>query len=491
MKPHRREYSAKNADRFMKRVILLAVCLAGCARFEPQPISPARMATELDARRLDDEGLKEFLEQNLGHEPEHWPLKSWDLKALTLAAFYFHPTLDVARAQWRVAQAGARTAGGRPNPSLNLVPGYDFSAANGLSPWIPFFSVDVPVETAGKRGHRIARAQHLSESAWLNIATVAWQARSRVHAGLLDSVIADRRAALLEWQAGVQEQIVKLLEQRLAVGGISQPELTAARIALNRTRLDLDDTKAKRAEARMRLAESLGVSGNALEGLELAFDFSERATDDLTSAEARRLALQGRPDILSALAAYAAAEAELQLQIARQYPDIHLSPGYQYDQGDNKWTLGVTFELPVLNQNQGPIAEANARREEAAARFTALQARVIGEIDRAVAAHRTAQERLVTTDALLSAERQQQQSVEAQLKAGAVDQLDLFNVQFELGTALLAQLDGQAKWQQSLGALEDALQRPMDSTEGTGSLSSLVDTPRRGSEPSTRNGGRP
>ena len=241
----------------------------------------------------------------------------------------------------------------------------------------------------------------------------------------------------------------------------------------------------------MRLAESLGVSGNALEGLELAFDFSERATDDLTSAEARRLALQGRPDILSALAAYAAAEAELQLQIARQYPDIHLSPGYQYDQGDNKWTLGVTFELPVLNQNQGPIAEANARREEAAARFTALQARVIGEIDRAVAAHRTAQERLVTTDALLSAERQQQQSVEAQLKAGAVDQLDLFNVQFELGTTLLAQLDGQAKWQQSLGALEDALQRPMDSTEGTGSLSSLVDTPRRGSEPSTRNGGRP
>src|SRR6266542_1231536 len=263
MKPHRREYSAKDAGRFMKRVILLAVCLAGCARFEPQPISPARMATELDARRLDDEGLKEFLEQNLGHEPEHWPLKSWDLKALTLAAFYFHPTLDVARAQWRVAQAGARTAGGRPNPSLNLVPGYDFSAANGLSPWIPFFSVDVPLETAGKRGHRIARAQHLSESAWLNIATVAWQARSSVRAGLLDSVIADRRAALLEKQAAVQEQIVKLLEQRLAVGGISQPELTTARIALNRTRLDLDDTKAKRAEARMRLAESLGVSGSA------------------------------------------------------------------------------------------------------------------------------------------------------------------------------------------------------------------------------------
>src|SRR6266540_4356842 len=253
MKPHRREYSAKNADRFMKRVILLAVCLAGCARFEPQPISPARMATELDARRLDDEGLKEFLEQNLGHEPEHWPLKSWDLKALTLAAFYFHPTLDVARAQWRVAQAGARTAGGRPNPTLNLVPGYDFTAANGLSPWIPFFSVDVPLETAGKRGRRIARAQHLFESARLNIAGVAWQVRSRVRAGLLDYVTADRRATLFEQQLGAQEQMVVLLEQRLAVGSISRPELSAARIGLNKTRLDLGDAKSKRAEGRIRL----------------------------------------------------------------------------------------------------------------------------------------------------------------------------------------------------------------------------------------------
>jgi outer membrane protein TolC len=97
--------------------------------------------------------------------------------------------------------------------------------------------------------------------------------------------------------------------------------------------------------------------------------------------------LQGRSDIQSALAEYAAAEADLQLQIAKQYPDVHLSPGYQYDQGDNKWSLGVTFELPLLNQNQGPIAEARARRLESAARFTELQAKVIGEIDRASAAY--------------------------------------------------------------------------------------------------------
>ena len=457
-------------------IILLAVWLAGCARFESHPISPANNAAQLDARRLDDAGLKKFLERNLVHDLETWPPKAWDFKTLTLAAFYFNPSLDVARAQWSATQAGVRTAGGRPNPTLNLTPGYDFSAASGLSPWIPFFSVDVPVETAGKRGRRIAKAEHLSESSRLNIATVAWQVRRNVRGGLLDFNAAGRRAALLENQMRVQEKIVSLLEQRLAVGAISRPDLTVARIALNKTRLDSGDARSKRADARARLAETLGVGASALEGVELSPDFADRSVDELTSADARRVALQGRSDVLSALGDYAAAEAELRLQIAKQFPDVHLSPGYQYDQGDNKWTLGIVLELPLLNQNQGPIAEARARRDEAAARFTELQAKVIGEIDRAGAAYRATRAQLTTTDALLAAAQQQQQSAEAQLKAGAADPLDRLSAEFELGVAALTKLDGQTTLQQSLGALEDALQQPIDSAGRMSSTRSLFNT---------------
>ncbi len=430
----------------------VAVTLAGCARFEPQPISPEETAARLDARGLDSAGLKKFLETNLGRELETWPLKSWDLNTLTLVAFYHHPSLDVARAQWSVAKAGIKTAGGRPNPTLNVTPGYNTSAG-GLSPWLPFFSLDVPIETAGKRGHRITKAEHLAESTRLSLATVAWQVRSDVRANLLAFTAASQRVALLRQQLSAQEQIGKLLEQRLAAGAIGQPELTVARIAFTKTQLDLGDTKSKTAEARARLAEALGVSLNVLDQVDLAFGFPSPSADPLTSADARRAALPGRSDILVALSDYAAAQAALHLEIAKQFPDVRLSPGYQYDQGDNKWTLGMSVELPVLNQNQGPIAEAKARREEAAARFVALQARVISEIDRAAAACRAAREQLAASDSLLLAERQQAQSVEAQLKAGAADPLDLLSVQCELGTATLAQLGGQAKAQQALGGL--------------------------------------
>jgi outer membrane protein TolC len=182
----------------------------------------------------------------------------------------------------------------------------------------------------------------------------------------------------------------------------------------------------------------------------------------MTSAEVRRAALQGRADILAALSDYAASEATLQLEIAKQYPDVHLSPGYQFDQGDNKWTLGITFDLPVLNQNQGPIAEAMARREEAAAKFNALQAKVLAEIENAVAAFRVSETNSALLDALANEQIRQREAVEAQARAGAAERLDAVNSEVESAAGELAQLDGRVKLLQSVVALEDAVQRPID-----------------------------
>jgi outer membrane protein TolC len=212
----------------------------------------------------------------------------------------------------------------------------------------------------------------------------------------------------------------------------------------------------------VRVADALGVAVKALDGLELAYDLSapHAPAAEMMSADVRDAALRNRADILAALAEYAASQSALQLEIAKQYPDIHFGPGYQYDQGDHKFTLALTAELPILNQNQGPIAEAEARRTETAARFMALQAKVITEIDRAVAGFRVSTENLSALEALAAAQRKQSDAVVAQQKVGAADQLDLLNSQLELAVSELVQLDGRTKLQQAFGALEDAVQRP-------------------------------
>jgi outer membrane protein, heavy metal efflux system len=441
------------------------VLLAGCAHFEPKPVSPAETAARLESRSLTNTALKVFLEQNLHRELADWPHPLWDFDMLTLAAFYYHPSLDVARAQWHVAQAGVKTAGGRPNPTLTVTPGYSANPAAGISPWFPAVNFDIPIETAGKRGKRISVAQHLSESARLNVATAAWSVRSNLRSSLLDSAAAHQRSMLLQGQVSAQEQIVRLLEQQADAGAIARSQLAVSRIALQKSRLDLADAQSQLADARVRVAAAIGVPSRAMDEAELSFDPLRDLVSpvNLTSAEVRRVALQSRTDILGALAEYAAAESALQLEIAKQYPDVHLNPGYQFDQGENKWSLGISVDLPVLNRNQGPIAEAEARREEAAARFNELQSKVLAEIERAVEIFRVSQANSATLQSLAEMQAKQRESVEAQHKAGAADRNDFLSAQIESGAAALAGFDAQLKLLQAIGALEDAVQRPVDS----------------------------
>jgi len=442
--------------------IFTALALTGCAHFDPHPLAPEKSAAQLESRRLDDSGLKSFFVQNTGHAPETWPLEEWDLNSLTIAAFYYHPDLAVARAQWQLAEAGVKTAAGLPNPTLIVTPEYNTTTLVP-SPWGPSASLDLPIETAGKRGKRIAEAEKLSESARWSFVSAAWQIRSGVRAALLDYGIAERRLPLLQKQLASQREIVRLMQGSFDAGETSRPELTTAQMALNKIQLDASAAEAKSVEARSRLAEALGVTTAALEGIQLPVIFSTDVAGDLTSDAARHAALVGRADIRAALADYAAAENDLRLEIAKQYPDVHLNPGYQYDQGDNKWSIGLSFDLPVFNQNQGPIAEARVRRELAAAKFLQLQASVIAQVERAVAGWQSAQAQMKTSDELSVAAGQQQKSIAAQVLVGAATKIDLASAEIDLNSVRLAQLDSEAQVQSAISALEDALQSPADS----------------------------
>jgi outer membrane protein TolC len=141
---------------------------------------------------------------------------------------------------------------------------------------------------------------------------------------------------------------------------------------------------------------------------------------------------------------------------------VHLQPGYQFDQGDNKWTLGLVVELPVLSQNQGPIAEAKAKRLEAAARFLAVQSRVMAEIDKAEESLKVSQSNFIAFRELKQAHQRQLASAEAQYRAGELEKIDWFKARIDATATELAIIDAEAKLQQAAGELEDAIQRPLE-----------------------------
>ena len=448
--------------KFWPAIVALGL-VAGCARFHPQPLSPAETAAGLESRSLGNPELKAFLEKHLNRELNPWPAAKWDFEMLTLAAFYYQPSLDMARAVWAEAQAGVVTAGARPNPTVGFTPQYVFNP--GVEPpWVATLNLDWPIETAGKRGARVTQARHLSESARLNISATAWQVRSQLRASLIDLSAATRRESLLRQQLAVQEQVVASLDQRREAGAMASSEIMPARLLVQKARLDLSDAQRQQVEARTRVAEVMGLPVSALKDVEIAYDLTlfPADMDRLTSTEVRHQALQRRPDVLAALADYAASESALQIEIAKQYPDVHLNTGFEYDQGLQKWgLLGFGMELPLLNRNEGPIAQAAARRRQAAARFEALQAKVIADLDRALAVYEVAAKSRAGAEALLATQRKQQEAVAQQLKAGAADRLEVLTAQLELATSELVLQDSQTRLHQALGALEDAVQRPV------------------------------
>ena len=450
--------------------------MAACVRYTPKPVTAAKTLDDFEARRLDSPELRLFLEKN-GGPPTREPA-AWDLKTLTLVALYYHPDLDVARAQWASAKAGRITAGERPNPTLSLLTGYNSTTpASEVTPWIPETSLEIPIETAGKRGYRITQAQHLSEAARLAILSTAWDVRSRLRQAYYDYFAAKDNEILLAAQQDVQTENVRILEAQLAVGEAAPSDVTLARLALGNSRLAANDAAKEKEQARVRLAGALGLPPAALSGIEPAFAGWTKPVLDLPAVELRRKALLGRADILASLAEYAGTDAALRLEIAKQYPDFSLGPNFQMDQSDAKWTLGLSFILPLLNRNKGPIAEADARRTEAAARFLALQAKTIEAIDSAAAACRAAAGKIKAAEDMRQALLKQEASARSRYELGDISKLEWLGLRIELAASELARLDALVKAQQAAGELEDALQSPLEPIE------KVLGTPERTAGP--------
>ena len=118
------------------------------------------------------------------------------------------------------------------------------------------------------------------------------------------------------------------------------------------------------------------------------------------------------------------------------------------------------MELPVLSHNQGPVAEAKAKRQETAAHFLMVQATAIAEIDSALAGYNAALQKSATATALLDNLRKQWDSARAQAQSGETEPLTLANAEAEYAAGAQNQLDAMVKAQTALGQLEDAVQSP-------------------------------
>ena len=443
-------------------LILPVFLVAGCApySYHPASISPPVIARQLASRSLNDPGLRTWMENTAQYRPPTWPLESWDLRALTLAAWYFNPDLDVARTNLEAANAAITTAAMKPNPSASVGPGYETAPE---SPFMLTFDFSVPIETAGKRADRIAVARHVSEATRIQLAEAAWTVRSRVRAAWVNYIFASRIADLLQEQVALQGRYADLLQKRFEAGEIPLPEATTAQIDLTNLRQALRSAEGQLSVERASLASAIGIPDAALAEKQITWPEAESppSPSELPSTQIRDAAVLNRLDVERALAEYKAAQARLQLEVARQYPDVELGPGYGFEEGYHLISLSLSSVLPLRNHNQGPIAEAEAERKVAGAQLLAAQSTVIADTEKALAQYQASWNTLAESRQAVRQVESQYRAVQRAFAAGEGDQLTVTAAGIQRMVAERSSTDALLQTQLSLGLLEDALQRPI------------------------------
>ncbi|CAN5885397.1 TolC family protein [soil metagenome] len=420
--------------------VALSLLMTACspfARYTEQTLDPAVSATKLTDRHLS--------------------AKTWSLQGLTDEAIKHHPDIAVARAKYDSAMAAVITAGERPNPTVTLSP----QIITPYTKWIAgTYGVDFDwtIETSGKRSKRLLIAHSQVRAAAAEVIDVTWKVRSAVRKAFLEVYAAEQRVKLLNEAITQQGELLKTLDDRIKAGSESRSATSQARLLQAQLRLQTAESARLAAVARASLAEALAMGVRGLEGVPFSYAAFESSQ---ASAPGKMKALTHRADVLASLAGYAAAEATLRLEIAKQYPDLHLNPGYQLDAGENKWALGIGLTLPLLNHNQGAIGEAEAKRKEAAAMFESVQTKVLADYDLAAVTLEAARTKLATTNALLEEQARQVASEERLLAAGSGDRSALLSAKVEQATTSVARVDSVVEIQAALGALEEATQTPL------------------------------
>jgi cobalt-zinc-cadmium efflux system outer membrane protein len=444
--------------------IFLSACTLSCAMYTPGRLRPSEAARQFVERKLAGPDLCKYLRANRSAFPT-CPPPRWDLAALTLAAFFYSPELAVAEAKLNAARAAIITASQRPNPTIGIGPAYTASAVPRFAPWaIGAAELNFPIETAGKRGYRIAQAEYLANAAALGVGETAWHVRSAVRMALLNHVLAQRDYDLAQAYESASEGAAQLLQERVSAGAASVPELNFVLANLAAARLKAAQAQTRVPDTLNTLAGVVGVPVDAIQGMTFAWAQLERPPDEsgLTEQRIRELALLNRIDLRRMLAEYAAADEALELDIARQYPDINLGGGYSWEVGENIFQLVPIITLPLMNQNQGPIAEARAKRTQVAAEFTALQQSIIVQSNGALTRYRGSRDALLQASNSAAFSQKRLAGIERAAKLGDIDALALATTRLETIVAKQGKLTALAQAQAALVGLEDAVQLPLE-----------------------------
>lgn len=428
-----------------------------------------------------------------------WPSDRWwesygdsQLTALIDEALADAPTLAIAAARLRQAQADAQQAGAARYPSISGESGIetmrqDLSADNlpdVIRDAVPddwstqssaALALNYQLDLFGRNRASFAAATSRAQAAEAEAASARLQLSTAVALAYAELVQLGYDRTALEEAARLRQQSASLVRERVRVGLENEGPAHQATAELAQTRAELIATQAAMLRTRHQIAALLGKGPDR----GLAIEIQSQRVSAIGSPARVDLDLLGRrPDIVAARLNAEAAASRIRVARADFYPNVNLSAvvGLQtlgLDRlGDGSLAfaqIGPAVSLPIFSAGriEGAYRGARAAYDEAAATYNQTLADALREVADAISDRRALEAQLVEQRAALSAAEASYRVAALRYQGGLSTYIDTLSVE----TGLIQQQRALAQLQAQAFALDIVLVRALGG--GFGSQSNI------------------
>lgn len=401
-----------------------ALTLSGCISYQPRPLEPLAILHELEQAGLPHDG-ESRTPSPAGPEASRAGNRLTARQAAGWAVSH-NPALVALRADLGIAEAELVRAGLLEDPVVGWdamdvlaekLTGGTPTTVEHLSGLGLSWRVPRPGEIRARVGAALARREEVRQ----RILAAEWSLVREVHGAFTEAVAARARLDLNSQALAIARRTASFFEEARAVGGATaiQQNLAAVELAgLEQERVRLEG---ELHVAQQGLNRLLGLPPGTEIELETPADPFAAADVDRDVARIVEQAVQQRPDLRRLLALYRAAEEELRLEIARQWP---------------LFTIGtrISSVLPIFSRfNRPAIRAAMARRERLAREVRAAVHALRAEVHAAVTAlHNAIRQVRAFEDTLVPRVRESLRSTDEAFRAREVTLVEILTAQRQI-----------------------------------------------------------
>lgn len=385
------------------------------------------------------------------------------IDAIVTEALRRNPELESYRAAIAIARGERRTAAEYPNPDVNTELGVKTITGGGKGTgqlWTIGFLQ--PIDLPSRRALRKAIADRQIALAELALQSFELELAKRVRLLAYQTVVARKKAAVVEQVAGRFRDITHVLNERAPAGVAPALEariLEANTVALDRTRVEIE-TQAQTASYQLNQ-----LRGTAAEA-PIEIDAEELRLAPLSSmAQLLALARSGNFDLRMRQVELEQQGFRVRLTGSEKWTGITAGPFVHRENADTHDLMAgvsVRFPLPLWNQNKGAIDSVKAREVQAAASLNAMVRKVESEIAAAVAMYDALLREIARwTPEVLGRMREAAETADQNYRLGAIPlttytelQKQYLDAQTTLLTAQANALEARQKIELLIGQLE-------------------------------------